>query len=90
MTFRPEDIDLAQLAEDLERTFGNHPPTGYLPGRTAFRDALVAKLGCSQLEAELLVETMISGGFLRYMGTPTEKIDELEPWEIAPLPQSSA
>jgi hypothetical protein len=90
MTFRPEDIDLAQLAAELQRTFGDRPPTGYLPGRTAFRDAVVAKLECSQLEAELLVDTMISSGFLRYSGTPTEKVDELEPWEITALPRSSA
>jgi hypothetical protein len=89
MTFRPEDIDLAEVADGLRRTFGDRGPTGYLPGRTAFRDALVVQLECSQLEAELVVDTMIARGFLRYEGDPTAKVDELEQWIISRWPQPS-
>ena len=86
MTFRPEDIDLAQLAGELERIFADRAPTGYLSGRTALRDALVVRLGCSLLEAEQLVDTMVSHGFLCYPGPTTEEIDDLEPWEITREP----
>ena len=89
MTLHPEDTDLAELARTLQRTFSDRPPTGYLPGRTAFRDALVANLECSQLEAEELVDTMVGHGYLRYRGEPTAKIDELETWQIIRAPASS-
>jgi hypothetical protein len=82
----PEDIDLSELAETLRRTFGEQPPIGYLPGRTAFRDAIVSHVGCSQLEAEQLVDTMVTRGFLRYQGNPTSEIDEHDPWSITRRP----
>jgi hypothetical protein len=85
MPVRVEDIDLAALAEALQRTFEGHVPTGYLPGRTVFRDAVVEELECSQLEAEQLIDTMIGRGFLRYQGDPAEQVDDLtQPWMITP------
>ena len=82
MIFCPEDTDLAELASTLQRTFADHPPTGYLLGRTAFRDAVVNHLGCSQLQAEKLVDTLVSCGYLCYRGEPTAKVDDLDPWQI--------
>jgi hypothetical protein len=37
---------------------------GSLAGRTAFRDAVVEVLRCSELEAELIVDTLVARGFL--------------------------
>ena len=89
MTFVPEETDLAQLASDLRRIFADKPPIGYLPGKTALRDAVVSSLRCSQLDAELVVDTMISGGYLRYSGDPAGEIDDLRPWSISGAPGSS-
>lgn len=38
---------------------------GAIVGRTRFRDEVARHLGCSKLEAETLVDTMIGRGFLR-------------------------
>jgi hypothetical protein len=89
IVFRPDDVDLAQLADALKRTFENSPPIGYLLGRTALRDAVVDHLRCSLLEAEQLVDTMVSRGFLQYQGAPAEKIDDLEPWLISREPPAA-
>lgn len=60
----PEAIDLA----DLTRMLADEVPVGArvesLAGRTAFRDATLDALGCSALEAEHLVDTLIARGFL--------------------------
>jgi hypothetical protein len=90
MVFRPEDVDLADLADALKRIFANQPPIGYLLGRTALRDAVVDHLSCSQLEAEQLIDTMVSRGFLKYRGAPAEQIDDLGPWLIAREPSSAS
>ncbi len=87
MVFIPEEVDLAQLADALRRTFANYPPVGYLPGRTALRDAVVDELKCSQLEAEQLIDTMISHGFLVYRGEPAARVEDLEPWIITRDPR---
>jgi len=63
-------------------TFGPAAPVGYLPGRTALRDAVVDHLECSQLQAEEVVDTMIVQGFLRYEGAPASEIDDLRPWSV--------
>jgi hypothetical protein len=65
-TFDPETIDLAALAEGLAGAFAPGPIEGYVMGRTALRDAVAVRLGCSQAEAEALVDTMIGRGFLRF------------------------
>ena len=38
----------------------------YLSGRTTLRDVLTARFGCSQFEAEGLVETLELQGFIRF------------------------
>jgi predicted DNA-binding transcriptional regulator len=60
----PEVLDLACLADMLRETCG---PTviGAVVGRTRLRDEVVRHLGCSQLEGETLVDTMIGRGFVR-------------------------
>jgi predicted DNA-binding transcriptional regulator len=60
----PETIDLSQLAEALREASGA-TLIGAVVGRTRLRDEVVRHLGCSQLEGETLVDTMISRGFIR-------------------------
>jgi hypothetical protein len=82
MEFEPEEVDLEDLVEKLDLVFGQVPPVGYLTGRTAIRDAVAAELGCSQLQAEEVVDTMVERGFLRYLGPTANGVDELEPWRF--------
>lgn len=58
-----EEIDLASLARRLLSAVGS-PVEGYVVGRTVMRDAVASILGCSLLEAENLVETLISRGLV--------------------------
>lgn len=58
-----EEIDLASLARRLLSAVGS-PVEGYVVGRTVMRDAVANILGCSLLEAENLVETLISRGLV--------------------------
>lgn len=58
-----ETLDLAELASSLEQSLGARV-AGAIAGRTAIRDALVSKLDCSELEAELLVDTLIARRFV--------------------------
>jgi hypothetical protein len=88
VTSRGEAMDLAELADKLERKFAVAPPTGYLVGRTVLRDAIAEDLMCSQLQAEELVDTMIERGFLHYEGTATEDVDDLYPWRIQADPSA--
>lgn len=60
----PETLDLARLADKLRKTCGPSS-MGAVVGRTRFRDEVVRHLGCSQLEGETLVDTMIGRGFIR-------------------------
>lgn len=83
---RPETIDLAQLAEELRRFFWSDPPDGYLRGKTAFREAIMQRLGCSAIEAEELVETMELQGFLRFSGDPNRRSVADAPWQIDSSP----
>ena len=82
MQFSIDDVDLASVAQRLKRVFSNAPPQGYVLGRSAFRDAVVEQLGCSELEAENLVDTLVNLGYLRFKGSP-EQVDNLEPWVIS-------
>jgi hypothetical protein len=66
----PESVDLAALAERLGRQAPSSAISGYLAGKTWFRDAVVSDLGCSELEAETIVDTLVNRGFLTYSGDP--------------------
>lgn len=60
----PEGIDLARLTRQLQDALVP-PLEGDVEGRTRLRDAAVSILDCSQLEAEQVIDTMVSLGFLR-------------------------
>jgi hypothetical protein len=62
--FDPEDVDLAALRSLLEHRCGAFVE-GEVVGRTQLRDAVAQHLGCSALDAELVVDTMVGRGFLR-------------------------
>jgi hypothetical protein len=61
--FDVEDIDLELLAQQLRDTFGPSVE-GAVIGRTRLRDAVGYQLGCSLLEAEALVDTMVARRFV--------------------------
>ncbi|HEU4538542.1 MAG TPA: hypothetical protein VFS00_30685 [Polyangiaceae bacterium] len=76
MKLYPEEVDLAELAQKLHGTFPTEAPEGYLEGRTALRDAVLARLACSELEAEEIVDTMVSQGFLRFEGNAQSAFED--------------
>jgi hypothetical protein len=83
MTF--EDVDLADLAERIRRHIPpNEPPVGYLRGRSYFRDVVVHELGCSELEAEELVDTLEMNGYLRFEGDPSQRSEAESRWAVNP------
>jgi hypothetical protein len=82
VVFSPEEVDLAELAGDLRVRFADLPPSGYVLGRSEIRDVVVELLGCSQLQAEQLVDTMISLGYVRFEGSPSDEVDEMQPWRF--------
>lgn len=59
-----EEIDLEKLADAVKRR-SEGQLFGSISGRSIVRDIVAAHLGCSLLEAEQLVDTMISRGFAR-------------------------
>lgn len=79
-----DEIDLAELAQSLRERTPPGEPKGYLRGKAALRDMVRALLGCSELEAEDLVETMESRGYLRFEGNPAERAEAFAPWAIDP------
>lgn len=68
-----EDLDLAQLTQELKHELGPGEPVGYLRGKSLMRDILVARKGFSDLEAEELIDTLELRGYLRFLGDPTER-----------------
>jgi len=60
-----EQIDLRELSVALQREFRGSPPLGAMMGRTQLRDAAAACLGCSLIEAECLIDTLVMRGYLR-------------------------
>ncbi len=82
MSFHPEEIDLATLAEHLKATVVPSPE-GAIVGRTIWRDAVAAHLACSHVDAEALVETMIGRGFLVAVDLQGRLV-----WSAVPSPPS--
>lgn len=77
MSFRPEEIDLADVAGTVQRgLLGSSPVMGFAEGKTVLRDQVVELLGCSELEAEELVDTMVARGFFRFSGDPGSPVDD--------------
>jgi myo-inositol catabolism protein IolC len=64
-----ENIDLAEVSAHLRAACGP-VVEGAVVGRTVLRDAVVAHLGCSELEGEEMVDTMIGRGFLVWREEP--------------------
>ena len=60
----------------------SEPPVGYLRGRSYFRDVLAHELGCSDLEAEELVDTLEMNGYLEFTGNPAERSVADSRWDI--------
>ncbi len=59
-----EAVDLEQLVDVVHGTT-EAPLSGAIVGRSLLRDIVAAHLECSMLEAEELVDTMVSRGFAR-------------------------
>lgn len=76
-----EQVDLAELSRQLRETCGARVE-GDFAGPTLLRDQVVLRLGCSELEAENLVDTLIAGGFIVRVAAP----DGLVEWVIASGP----
>jgi hypothetical protein len=57
---------------------------GYLRGRSWFRDVLVEELGCSELEAEELVDTLENNGYIRFLGDPSVRSRAESRWSVDP------
>lgn len=71
MSLDPEQIDLLELTRRLIDELGSRSlPGSYLVGKTAIRDLLLAYCGCSELEAEQLVDTLVARDFLRFRTSP--------------------
>jgi hypothetical protein len=80
-----EDVDLSQLAARIQRHIPpTEPPVGYLRGRSYFRDVVVHELGCSDLEAEELVDTLEMHGYLRFKGDPSDRSRAESRWDVVP------
>lgn len=80
-----ENIDLAELTERIRQHIPpTEPPVGYLRGRSYFRDVIAHELGCSDLEAEQLVDTLEANGYLRFEGDPSQRSRAESRWVVLP------
>jgi hypothetical protein len=79
-----EDIDLEELAEKLQGRIPTGEPRGYLRGKLTLREEVRQIVGCTELEAEELVETLEERGYLRFHGDPSERSQAFAPWEVHP------
>ncbi len=59
------EVDLAELARMLAR-LPESLREGFVLGKTACRDAVLDEVGCSEVQAEDLVDTLVLQGFLRF------------------------
>ena len=65
-----ENVDLAVVAAMLARKLEGHGVEGFVRGRTVLRDIVTEHFGCSEFEAEALIDTMVGRGFVRFTGDP--------------------
>ncbi len=79
-----EDVDLRALAVRLSGLLPVGQPVGYLRGKSTLRDLVEEQIGCSALEAEELVDTLESRGYLRFEGNPAERSQAYSHWLIDP------
>lgn len=80
---------LPEVARWLHQQF-HQPPDDFEEGRRALREAVSRRLGCSDEEAENLLDELERGGYLRYAaegrsigGTPGQ-------WILYPSPDANA
>jgi hypothetical protein len=64
------NYDPDELTRTLARIFARDPPTGVIVGRTALRNAVMDVLGCSELEGEEIVDTLVLRGRLVFVKEP--------------------
>lgn len=81
-----DDLDLQQLTADLKSRLNPGEPVGYLRGKSLMRDILIHMKSndFSEYEAEELIDTLESRGFVRFLGDPSERSTADTPWEILP------
>lgn len=69
------DVEQVDLAELLSLLRAHHTElAGELTGRSKMRDLVAGHLGCSLLEAEVLVDTLIARGFARLVRDPEGRV----------------
>jgi hypothetical protein len=83
MSTTVDDVDLEALALALDEGVPTHLREGYLTGKTALRDAVVARLDCSEAVAEGLVDTLEARGIICFDEDP-ERAEGAGLWLLAP------
>ena len=76
-TLDVEQVDLAELRDLLGRQDAGF--AGALDGLSQMRDVVADHLGCSMLEAETLVDTLVARGFARFERDPEGR----EGWRLS-------
>lgn len=79
-----EEIDLAELSGRLRAELGDSEPIGYLRGKSVLRDIVQRLMGCSELEAEELVDTLELRGYLHFEADPTRRARAYAHWDVDP------
>lgn len=69
-----ENVDLAEIAGVIRARCGASVE-GEVVGRTKMRDEICRHLGCSLLEAEQMVDTLIGRGFVRRCARPDARVE---------------
>jgi len=84
MTLDVTSVDLLDLSRSIRR-FLKSPivPGSVLAGKTAMKEATMKILGCSELEAENIVDTLVARGFARYSEHP--EVPEGAAWFLCTL-----
>jgi hypothetical protein len=59
------DVDFDAVLKQLRSRFRDTPLEGAILGRTALRDAVAEFLGCSLLQAEQIVDTLVADGAIQ-------------------------
>lgn len=77
-----EDLDLAEVTAFLREKLFPGGPLGYLRGKATMRDLLVRDRGFSELQAEELIDTLETRGFLHFLGNTQERSEVDASWEI--------
>ncbi len=79
---RPEEIDLADLSLRVRAELPEGEPVGYLRGKALLRDTVQRLVGCSELEAEELVDTLELRGYFHFEADPARRARADAQWDI--------